>query len=45
MSWRDLNYSVFVRPKLYSIKSKEIKLLNNVNGYVKPGMMLALMGQ
>ena len=40
LSWRNLNYSVFVRDKL---RKKELQLLHDVSGYVKPGMMLALM--
>lgn len=40
LSWHDLSYSVFTRKGL---KKRELRLLNNVSGYVKPGMMLALM--
>jgi hypothetical protein len=40
LSWDNLNYSVFVRKGL---KKTELQLLHDVSGYVKPGMMLALM--
>lgn len=40
LSWHNLNYSVTVREKL---KKKELQLLHEVSGYVKPGMLLALM--
>jgi hypothetical protein len=40
LSWHHLNYSVFAREGL---KKKELQLLHDVSGYVKPGMMLALM--
>jgi hypothetical protein len=40
LSWSNLNYSVFVRKGL---KKRELQLLHDVSGYVKPGMMLALM--
>jgi hypothetical protein len=40
LSWSNLNYSVFVRKGL---KKQELQLLHDVSGYVKPGMMLALM--
>jgi len=37
LSWKDLNYFVPGKPKT-------IQLLTNINGYVKPGMVVALMG-
>jgi hypothetical protein len=40
LSWDNLNYSVFVRKGL---KKTELQLIHDVSGYVKPGMMLALM--
>ncbi len=41
LSWQDLSYSVSIRKGL---KSTDLQLLHDVSGYVKPGMMLALMG-
>jgi len=40
LSWHHLNYSVFTQS---GVKKKELQLLHDVSGYVKPGMMLALM--
>jgi hypothetical protein len=40
LSWHHLNYSVFTQSGL---KKTELQLLHDVSGYVKPGMMLALM--
>jgi ATP-binding cassette subfamily G (WHITE) protein 2 (SNQ2) len=42
LSWSKLNYSVMVRSGL--VKKSELQLLHEVSGFVKPGMMLALMG-
>jgi ABC-type multidrug transport system ATPase subunit len=41
LSWHKLNYSVTVRSGL---KKNDLQLLHEVSGFVKPGMMLALMG-
>jgi hypothetical protein len=41
LSWHHLNYSVFARDGI--VKKKELQLLHDVSGFVKPGMMLALM--
>ncbi len=40
LSWHHLNYSVSVRS---GMSSNSLQLLHDVSGYVKPGMMLALM--
>jgi ABC-type multidrug transport system ATPase subunit len=41
LSWNNLDYSVQIRKGL---KKVDLQLLHGVHGYVKPGMMLALMG-
>jgi ABC-type multidrug transport system ATPase subunit len=41
LSWNNLDYSVQIRKGL---KKHDLQLLHGVHGYVKPGMMLALMG-
>ena len=41
MSWEKLSYNVSVKEK--GKKSRK-ELLNNISGYVRPGMLLALMG-
>jgi hypothetical protein len=40
LSWNNLDYSVQIRKGL---KKVDLQLLHGVHGYVKPGMMLALM--
>jgi hypothetical protein len=40
LSWNNLDYSVQIRKGL---KKRDLQLLHGVHGYVKPGMMLALM--
>ncbi len=40
LSWHNLNYSVFINKGL---KKSKLQLLHDISGYVKPGMMLALM--
>lgn len=40
LSWNHLNYSVSIRSGL---KKRELQLLHDISGFVKPGMMLALM--
>jgi hypothetical protein len=40
LSWNNLDYSVQIRKGL---KKHDLQLLHGVHGYVKPGMMLALM--
>eukprot|EP01133_Synstelium_polycarpum_P007883 gene7883-9254_t len=42
MQWRDLVYEVDV--KKFGKKTNRLRLLNAVDGYIKPGMLLALMG-
>ncbi|GAM18188.1 hypothetical protein SAMD00019534_013630 [Acytostelium subglobosum LB1] len=41
MQWKDLVYEVDVKK---DGKRQRLRLLNEINGYVKPGMLLALMG-
>ncbi|EFA83423.1 ABC transporter G family protein [Heterostelium album PN500] len=41
MEWRNLSYEVDIKRRR---KSSRLRLLNGINGYVKPGMLLALMG-
>ncbi|KAM9966535.1 hypothetical protein ACTFIR_006755 [Dictyostelium discoideum] len=41
MQWKDLVYEVDVKK---DGKNQRLRLLNEINGYVKPGMLLALMG-
>ncbi len=41
LSWKDLSYSVYVRK---GVTRSELQLLHDITGFVKPGMMLALMG-
>jgi ABC-type dipeptide/oligopeptide/nickel transport system ATPase subunit len=41
MSWENLSYRVSVKEKG---KKNRKQLLNNISGYVRPGMLLALMG-
>ncbi len=40
LSWHNLNYSVLINKGL---KKSKLLLLHDISGYVKPGMMLALM--
>jgi len=45
LSWRHLYYEVSITPTWWKFwNKKKLQLLNDVSGYVKPGMMLALMG-
>eukprot|EP01104_Vermistella_antarctica_P020020 TRINITY_DN827_c0_g3_i2.p1 TRINITY_DN827_c0_g3~~TRINITY_DN827_c0_g3_i2.p1 ORF type:complete len:1483 (-),score=306.29 TRINITY_DN827_c0_g3_i2:234-4682(-) len=45
LDFKDVRYSVTVESGMLCRKtSKEVKLLNGVSGYVKPGMLIALMG-
>ncbi|KAM9981256.1 hypothetical protein ACTFIY_003555 [Dictyostelium cf. discoideum] len=41
MQWKDLIYEVDVKK---DGKKQRLRLLNGINGYVKPGMLVALMG-
>ncbi len=41
MSWENLCYSVTVRK---GRKKERLSLLDHVSGYVRPGMLMALMG-
>ncbi|GAM17118.1 hypothetical protein SAMD00019534_002930 [Acytostelium subglobosum LB1] len=41
MQWKDLVYEVDVKK---GRKTQRLRLLDRINGYVKPGMLLALMG-
>lgn len=41
MSWENLSYSVSVKE---GKKKTRKALLNGISGYVRPGMLLALMG-
>ncbi|EGC32249.1 ABC transporter G family protein [Dictyostelium purpureum] len=41
MQWKDLIYEVDIKK---DGKKQRLRLLNEINGYVKPGMLLALMG-
>jgi ABC-type multidrug transport system ATPase subunit/ABC-type multidrug transport system permease subunit len=44
IEWDKLNYSVKGPKRFKVLPGKKLPLLRNVSGYVKPGMMLALMG-
>ncbi|KAN0035235.1 hypothetical protein ACTA71_004496 [Dictyostelium dimigraforme] len=41
MQWKDLVYEVDIKK---DGKNQRLRLLNGINGYVKPGMLVALMG-
>jgi ATP-binding cassette subfamily G (WHITE) protein 2 (SNQ2) len=41
MSWENLSYAVDVKA---GKKLEKLTLLNNITGYVRPGMLMALMG-
>ncbi|EGG18231.1 ABC transporter G family protein [Cavenderia fasciculata] len=41
LQWRDLSYEVDTKK---DGKKQRLRLLDNINGFVKPGMLLALMG-